>query len=744
MHKPSRLYTLAAIILLAIFYLRLAAVTGVKSDTYDELKCLHAGEYLAKNFNWDIESVIYHPPLSYLTHGLLLKDRQFKDTDEKVRYARLIMMVFPVLLGIFIYRFGRKEFGPAAGLAALFLYTFEPNVIAMSCLIQPDMFAAAFTFIGFYFYRKALRDGKSAKKLMVAGFAAGLAFLSKYNGVFLVFIMAVLEAKEVWFVKSVKFGIAARRFVYVCLIGIAVLNLGYGFKGSFKPLNSYTFESTFFSKAASIPVLSSIPTPFPEGYLYGFDAQKNIAEAGHPTFLMGEKSVKGWWYYFPVAFLIKTPIPLAVLLILALLYKPSRKTDLMIAVACLTLPFVLMTNSNPGVRYLLPAFPFLVLIIGDLVYSLYSDRTSRHGKHTVIERVFDVRSGGRKAALAGLSAAFIWFGAESAAIHPNYIAYFNELIGGPKNGWKYLADSNIDWGQDRFLVMDFLKKNPEYTMNPGKPAAGKFIINVNTLQDVFSIGEKHGWLKSFDPVGNIGYSWLLYDIKPEYFKGLVSSHPESAEANYIYGVFAGDKAALRKAVELDPNYEKARLELAELYMKEGEYADAARELRLTAEKDPGAHRAFEGLRAIAFKTGDAGLMKFYEKRYKVAKALGSYAVKVNTDEEYYRKLLAVDNGNAKAWNNLGFIYWSRNENVKAEECFRKAYALKPYMLDYIANLLVLYDETGRQKSQEYDSLVREYNNKYNLASSARVQALQYGEEKMILEDILLLPVERSR
>ena len=52
-----------------------------------------------------------------------------------------------------------------------------------------------------------------------------------------------------------------------------------------------------------------------------------------------------------------------------------------------------------------------------------------------------------------------WVAGASLWVYPNGISYFNEWIGGPRNGWKYLADSNIDWGQNLPDLMDYIRRH---------------------------------------------------------------------------------------------------------------------------------------------------------------------------------------------------------------------------------------------------------------------------------------------
>ncbi|MDO8734903.1 MAG: tetratricopeptide repeat protein, partial [Elusimicrobiota bacterium] len=587
----------------------------------------------------------------------------------------------------------------------------------------PDILVAFFIFLGFYTYEKSLEKTKDffGKKSVFAGLIFGLALLSKYTGVFLIPVYILLGLKKIviaQFIEPDKSGNYIKHFVkqffVVCAVGLFVLNLGYKFTGSFKPLTDFSFESKFFTKLSETPVLSKIPLPVPAPFVYGFDIQKHISEAGHPTFLKGVRSIKGWWYYFIVAFLIKVPLPFLILLLVAVFYKPKEKINLAVAILILTLPFVLFTNSNPGLRYLIPIFPFLFVCASDLI--------------NIKKKVF----------IVGVWFLLGWFAVESILIHPHYIAYFNQLIGGPKNGYKYLADSNIDWGQDRFLVLKYLEKNPQVILNPTDPTAGKILINVNNLQDVFSIEEKHRWLKNFEPVGNIGYSWLLYDIKLEDYKKLLENNPDKYYLNYLLGFLTGDKKYLEKSIELNPGFTVSRLKLGQLLSSENKNNQAISEYKKILAKNPNNYLAYRYLSEEYKKIGN-NLAAEYERRYKVAKILSSYIVGISTAENYYKNEVEKNPKDAKSINNLGFIFWMKDDLDKAIFYFEKAVQLHPNFIDYLGNLAAVHREKGNIK--KYYELKNEYYQRYNLISSARVSQIQYGDDKMILEDVFILPVD---
>ncbi|MDD5687044.1 MAG: tetratricopeptide repeat protein [Elusimicrobia bacterium] len=717
----------AVAILLSVFYFRIVSTIKVKSETYDEIKCLRAGEYLTSGSGWVVEASVFHSPLSYYIHGFLLKGKSFKNLDDKIFNARLIMAVFPVIFGFFIFKYSKEKFGELSGLVALFLFTWCPNIIAFSCLIVPDMLVAFFIFLGFYTYQNSLEKIKSVKKSILAGLIFGLALLSKYTGVFLVPIYLLLGLRKL-FLKEVSLKNYFKQFIIVIVVGLFILNAGYKFTGSFKPLKDFSFESKFFSDLSGLKVLSKIPLPIPEPFIYGFDIQKHTTEVGHPTFLLGKRSIKGWWYYFIIAFLIKVPIPFLLLIFFAVLrsaviarnemaparqrFSGGKQSNLLIPIVCLTLPFVLFTNSNPGLRYLLPVFPFLFVYISDLV--------------NIRKKVFTVI----------IWFLLVWFAIESVLIHPHYLAYFNQFIGGPKNGYKYLADSNIDWGQDRFLVIKNLKINPDIKLNPTDPVVGRFLINVNNLQDVFCIEEPHKWLKQFKPVGNIGYSWLLYDIKLSDYKKLLDKNPQDYYLNYLMGFVSNGERYLKKCLEINPEYTPAKLKLGLIYWERGDSVSAISEFGRVIKGDSNNYYAYKYLSEINQQISHIKLAQEYDRKYKIAKILNSYAVPISIDENYYKKAIEKNPQDAKSWNNLGFIYWMKSDFSRAIINFKKASELNPNFVDYIGNLAVAYKDKGMQK--EYLDLKNQYFSKYNLISSARVSQIQYGESKMILEDIFVL------
>jgi hypothetical protein len=172
-----------------------------------------------------------------------------------------------------------------------------------------------------------------------------------------------------------------------------------------------------------------LPNAYTEGFLLG---QAKAQFRG--GFLGGQYSVEGWWYYFPVAFLIKTPAALLLLLTGGLVLCAKRWKTFPQDEAFLLVPIVfylgpaMTAKLNIGLRHILPIYPFVLLLAALCISELLSSRQK-----------------GGCAVLIGLS--LVWL-LEFGRVCPHYLAFFNQFVGGPGHGYEYLADSNLDWGQD--------------------------------------------------------------------------------------------------------------------------------------------------------------------------------------------------------------------------------------------------------------------------------------------------------
>ena len=386
---------------------------------------------------------------------------------------------------------------------ALFLFCFEPNVIAHSRLATLDMPLALFVFASFYFFWKFARSSKPVF-LLASAIAISLATLTKYTALLffpLLFLFIILQHKTLSKNRANFFKQRNILFYYTFIFSVLVLapiilaNFLYAFEG-------YKQNYYFF-----------IPARMYEG----FNFIKEWVQGGREGYLFGgfRKYIPE---YFLVAFLIKTTLPLLILLALAFYFfakKPSSELFSILMPALLFFLIIsLFSKFYLGLRYVLPAFPFLfVFVAGALSSKLGTIRKNRF-------------------LFALFSILLAWHAFASLSIYPHYLEYFNELVGGPANGPKYLTDSNIDWGQDFFYFEEFAKKQnwkhpvliyfgwPFPTMFMDfkwnvdcKNIKGRFAISVSALTGVTPDRNCFRHLLKVEPKKRITWSIYYYEIE---------------------------------------------------------------------------------------------------------------------------------------------------------------------------------------------------------------------------------------
>jgi hypothetical protein len=421
---------------------------------------------------------------------------------QRLFLARLPSLLLGVLLGWLVWSWARALFGLRGGALALLLYTFCPNVLAHSHLVTTDistslaMFAAAYAL-----WRYLDRPGRG--RLLVAVAAFGLAQLTKTTAAFLLPIFALILALRLTSRKDLLR--AAGLLLLLGLGALVVINAGFLGEGTGTPLKSYTFVSGGFQKLAAIPVLRDLPLPLPYAYVQGLDMVSRDSRAQYWSYLRGRYSDTGFRSYFFWAFLVKVPAATQLLLLLALglwasgrLRAPGADDFLLVPVAFLLLYFTLFFRLGIGIRYILPLFPFLFVFAGRVAAFRPSSRLRA-----------------RCQAAAG-GALTCWLAVSSLSVHPQYLSYFNEIAGGPANGWRWLLDSNLDWGQDEDYIRNVYLPHSSVPvrLNPLGPTTGRVAVDLNRLIGLDpGIAERYAWLReNFQPVARIRRTWWVFDV----------------------------------------------------------------------------------------------------------------------------------------------------------------------------------------------------------------------------------------
>lgn len=462
-------------ILLSLYGLQLWYHATRTSTTWDEPFHIVAGYR-----HWqcgDYGIMPEHPPLSTLVATLPIRSQSFIESpvpcgskvidvgpgflmgaqflsrngvDRILLPTRLAASLFSLLLAVLVFLAAQEMFGKAEAFVALALFVLEPNLIAHGSLVTSDMAVVAMTFAAIYaLYR--YRQKPSVPRLLVTGLATGLVLASKHSGIVILPILFLLFIIDTWmahrndkethpplsriFLKTVG--------VYgaILLIGFIVLWATYGFRYhalpgatnhtlSTRPANTLTGKTVQLIRHAQI---------VPEAYLHGFAIQANVIRR---TYLLGKFYATGQWFYFPVAFTIKTSIALLLLLPLALLtrelYRKHPRAMLFLLLPSLGFfALSLTSNLNIGIRHILPVYPFFITIAA-------AGACTFARKH----RVF----------FYALIALLLFHAFTAVRTAPNYIAFANDLWGGTNNTYRLLHDSNVDWGQNLKIIDDYLKK----------------------------------------------------------------------------------------------------------------------------------------------------------------------------------------------------------------------------------------------------------------------------------------------
>lgn len=534
-----------AVGLLLLFWARLQVTAVTQSATFDEIiHILHGALFWQ---SWQLYGVVQNPPLVNALIGLPVhlalhpaipfQDPLWQSNDwlrisqqfawasnenglQIIWVGRQAVMLTAVLLGALVYRFAGMLFrSRTAGLLALFLYTFDPNILAHSFLATTDLGAAFFFLLAAYavwrYWQVGRRGSRAALRYGVTAVTIGLVLAAKFSG--LIFLIA--------------------------LVLIAIYRVVGQRKGTYKRMNMRLLaEVTGWIIIGSLIFLALYR--FQLAVLQDdFTTQQEHQTTGHDAFFMGEVKRGGWWYYFPVLFLIKTPLPTLALLALALYqFMQQRGWRDWVPVWLLLLAGGVMaagltSQVNIGYRYLLPMLPLLFVFAGQVA----SGRWQVAGKSRL--SITDYRL--PLTAYCLLLALCL----TSLAIHPHYLAYFNALVGGPENGWQWAADSNLDWGQDLPELAAYMAENEiahfnaawlgsaplaAYglaqgeplrvwpvgredplldTFDPENPASGVYVFSATQLQGVYARDPaRYAWFREREPTARIGYSLFVYDV----------------------------------------------------------------------------------------------------------------------------------------------------------------------------------------------------------------------------------------
>jgi hypothetical protein len=468
------------------------------------------------------------------------------DPEEIVFWSRLPFIFLSLLFAWYLFKWTKELYGLIPGTAALILYTFNPDIIWNSVVVMTDLAVAGFSFISFYYLWKYFKR-EQTKFLVWAGIFFGLALNSKSTALFIIPVYLSMFILYRW--KAIRANIYdLTKFALLALLVFSLINIAdygpiYDADNAFylQSEGSRTderleeivqgFTSNTFIQDSIIFSLKDLTLPGAASF-QAYASQILHSVDGHTQYWLGEYNQHGVWYYYIAAYAIKTPIALLLFFIFAglslwkLRAKWKDEWTLLLPIAIVLFISSLIVRLNLGLRHT------LIILFCAIIFSA---------------KVFQFKKWKKKVISIILILLLIWYIGASLWIMPSYVSYFNEAIGGPINGPKYILDASIDIGQDLGNVKIYMDENNidtiklryagfaniteegiDYEWLDCEPTTGTLAVSVNSLYGRFWYENIkpdadltcYSWLRELEPVDTVGYSIYIYDITEEDLEGI--------------------------------------------------------------------------------------------------------------------------------------------------------------------------------------------------------------------------------
>lgn len=500
--------------------------------------------------------------------------------DSILHLMRFPMMLLAVVFGGLLWAWVRKHFNKTVALMTLFFYAFSPTFIAHSRFVTTDLAASFAFFIGITTFLRFLND-PSRKNIVFAGLAFGVAELLKFSLILLFPIDGIILI--VWALSQIQLSKSERLKLFFSLLLKTILIVAIGFVVIWalyayhtwnypaeRQLRDATAILTSFRYRPLVAFdLWLIRNPFlrPLGqYFLGVFMVLQRAAGGNTQYFLGDVSAAGTRIYFPLLYLLKEPLSLHILSIIALVLALGRviraRTKSLTAtlgwardhsIECASFVFIgvywassLSSSLNIGVRHILPTFPFIYLLVSREIstWLRYWEPNRISSWWDWLRQVWHVYIASVPRYIV-VWLLVLWQASSVIAAFPAYLSYYNELGGGVANGYLIGVDSNYDWGQDLKRLRDYVETNgiqkiavdyfgggsPAYYLgekfepwNSAKgypPNGGWFAISATfqmgsygKLIDNFTRKpeDSYEWLKPFRLVARAGESIFIYHL----------------------------------------------------------------------------------------------------------------------------------------------------------------------------------------------------------------------------------------
>lgn len=416
------------------------------------------------------------------------------DMDAVFQPARMRMLLLGVAVGVLIGVWAWQLAGRWAALLAMALFCFDPNFLAHAPLMKDDV---VFALLWCGLAMALWRVGRCGRWLNILALVVlpGLAMCNKYSGLlaFPVLALGLLircflgQSWTVlgWNLSGLRGKMVASSVIFVTALIVAWGGVWASYRFHYIPMPATKISlaerdfvlldaqwryTTKNHHTATTRELEETPQDLPMRLILWANHKKLLPQAfcygliytrasvvSRSAFLCGQRSTEGWWYYFPVAMLFKTPLAtlaigvMGIPVIVVLLMRKHVNTSTQWSAICLLFPVVfymasaMCSHLNIGLRHILPLYPLLYVAAAWGMVRLMHQWPTRLA---IAVSIFLV---------AGLVA-------ETLAAYPNFIPFFNAACGGSRGGIHLLGDSNLDWGQDLTALASWQKQHSEPTL----------------------------------------------------------------------------------------------------------------------------------------------------------------------------------------------------------------------------------------------------------------------------------------
>jgi hypothetical protein len=394
-------------------------------------------------------------------------------------WSRLPILLVAVAFGAWLYWFVRRKWGVAVALLTLVFYALSPNILAHSTLVTTDVGATVFIFLGLVAFVHYV-ERPTWRRFGLLALAILMAELAKFSAVLLYPFLGVLSLVLVAVMPQPRHWVERLRVYVGGLVGAsAVSMLGVWLAYAPQTWNmSQDMQDKLIIGSISDDRVKwlaymmvhwndwAIFKPMVQ-YLLGVVMVFGRVNGGNVTYFDGMVNNQSFFWYFPELFVVKTQVALLILLLAVLgvtawrvwrtpvgrmgieLAKHFRGHLMEWTIALFALFYVYISvtgNLNLGIRHILPIYVPLFVLVAIGTVRLWRAAGARVG---------------RVVASGVLMALVSWYGVGTALAAPYFIPYFNELVGGPSQAYKYFSDSSVDWGQDLVRLQNYVDEHPE-------------------------------------------------------------------------------------------------------------------------------------------------------------------------------------------------------------------------------------------------------------------------------------------